>query len=69
MQFIFNLYTNIGTPYYVAPEMFMGSDYKEPVDIYSFGLCLLEMHTREYPYNECTNQYAVICKKTGITYR
>ena len=63
MQLIFNLYTNIGIPYYVAPEIFMGSDYKEPVDIYSFGLCLLEMYTQEYPYVECKSPYEAMIKK------
>lgn len=24
-----------------------------PADIYSFGMCLLELGTLEYPYNEC----------------
>ncbi|CAA6657271.1 unnamed protein product [Spirodela intermedia] len=28
-------------------------DYTEQVDIYSFGMCLLEMITREIPYSEC----------------
>lgn len=29
--------------------------YTEKVDIYSFGMCVLEMATGEYPYSECEN--------------
>ncbi|GJW32360.1 probable serine/threonine-protein kinase WNK11 [Tanacetum coccineum] len=42
----------IGTPEYMAPELYE-EDYNELVDIYSFGLCLLEMDTMEIPYMEC----------------
>lgn len=28
--------------------------YDEAVDIYAFGMCMLEMATSEYPYNECS---------------
>lgn len=42
----------IGTPEYMAPELYE-EDYNELVDIYSFGLCLLEMDTMEIPYVEC----------------
>ncbi|MQK22062.1 hypothetical protein EI013_27230, partial [Escherichia coli] len=29
--------------------------YNELVDIYSFGMCILEMVTFEYPYSECNH--------------
>ena len=29
--------------------------YDESVDVYAFGMCLLEMCTQEYPYMECSN--------------
>lgn len=29
--------------------------YNEKVDIYAFGMCVLEMVTQEYPYSECTS--------------
>ncbi|CAN6480672.1 unnamed protein product [Victoria cruziana] len=56
----------IGTPEFMAPELYE-EEYNELVDIYSFGMCLLEMVTFEYPYNECRNP-AQIYKKvsTGI---
>lgn len=40
----------IGTPEFMAPEMY-DEQYDESVDIYAFGLCLLEMVTGEYPYS------------------
>ncbi|KAL5715011.1 non-specific serine/threonine protein kinase [Ranunculus cassubicifolius] len=53
----------LGTPEFMAPELYE-EDYNELVDIYSFGLCLLEMVTFEYPYCECANQ-AQIYKKVS----
>lgn len=56
----------IGTPEYMAPELYE-EDYTEMVDIYSFGMCLLEMVTMEIPYSEC-DSVAKIYKKvtTGV---
>ena len=45
-------HTIIGTPEFMAPELYE-EDYDELVDIYSFGMCLLEMITLEIPYSEC----------------
>lgn len=36
--------------------------YDEAVDVYAFGMCMLEMATSEYPYNECSGP-AQIYKK------
>lgn len=36
----------------MAPEMYKEA-YNEKVDIYAFGMCLLEMVTMSYPYSEC----------------
>ncbi|XP_054752345.1 serine/threonine-protein kinase WNK4-like [Lytechinus pictus] len=44
----------IGTPEFMAPEMYE-EHYDEAVDVYAFGMCLLEMATSEYPYSECSN--------------
>ncbi|KAG8093643.1 hypothetical protein GUJ93_ZPchr0012g21340 [Zizania palustris] len=41
-----------GTLEFMAPELLTGH-YNELVDIYSFGMCMLEMVTCEYPYREC----------------
>ncbi|RUP19793.1 hypothetical protein BC936DRAFT_139289 [Jimgerdemannia flammicorona] len=57
-------YTVIGTPEFMAPEMYEEKGYTEKVDIYAFGMCLLEMVTGEYPYNECKNAPQVYKKVT-----
>ncbi|XP_068331563.1 serine/threonine-protein kinase WNK8-like [Pyrus communis] len=54
----------IGTPEFMAPELY-DEEYNELVDIYSFGMCLLEMVTCEYPYNECKNLAQIYAKVTS----
>lgn len=56
-----SLYSCPGTPEFMAPEIYE-EEYNELVDIYSFGMCVLEMVTFEYPYSEC-NHPAQIYKK------
>ncbi|XP_031489537.1 probable serine/threonine-protein kinase WNK11 [Nymphaea colorata] len=51
----------LGTPEFMAPELYE-EDYNELVDIYSFGMCVLEMVTLEIPYSEC-DSIAKIYKK------
>merc|ERR1711975_212387 len=51
----------MGTPEYMAPEYYEES-YTEKVDIWAFGLCVLEMITNEYPYMECANPAQVFKK-------
>ena len=51
----------LGTPEFMAPELYE-EHYTELVDIYSFGMCLLELVTLEIPYSECDN-VAKIYKK------
>lgn len=53
----------LGTPEFMAPELYE-EDYTEMVDIYSFGMCILEMVTLEIPYSECDN-VAKIYKKVS----
>jgi len=45
----------LGTPNFMAPEMWYGEAYDESVDVYAFGMTVLEMVARELPYAECTN--------------
>ena len=45
-------HTILGTPEFMAPELYTET-YTESVDIYSYGMCVLEMVTREVPYSEC----------------
>ncbi len=51
----------IGTPEFMAPEMYNGS-YSVKVDIYAIGMCLLEIATGKSPFSECQNA-AQIFKK------
>ncbi|KAL0673278.1 hypothetical protein Bca4012_001259 [Brassica carinata] len=51
----------IGTPEFMAPELYE-ENYNELIDVYSFGMCFLEMITSEFPYSECNNP-AQIYKK------
>ncbi|KAK7909423.1 hypothetical protein WMY93_014107 [Mugilogobius chulae] len=54
----------IGTPEFMAPEMYE-EKYDEAVDIYAFGMCILEMATSEYPYSECQNAAQIYRKVTN----
>ncbi|KZV40920.1 No lysine kinase 10 isoform 1 [Dorcoceras hygrometricum] len=54
----------IGTPEFMAPELYE-EEYNELVDIYSFGMCMLELITCEYPYSECKNQAQIYRKVTS----
>ncbi|CAK9153766.1 unnamed protein product [Ilex paraguariensis] len=54
----------IGTPEFMAPELYE-EDYDELVDMYSFGMCVLEMLTSEYPYSECSNPAQIYKKVTS----
>ncbi|KAK9050077.1 hypothetical protein SSX86_001456 [Deinandra increscens subsp. villosa] len=54
----------IGTPEFMAPELYE-EEYNELVDIYSFGMCILELITCEYPYSECRNQAQIYKKVTS----
>ncbi|GFQ02832.1 probable serine/threonine-protein kinase wnk4, partial [Phtheirospermum japonicum] len=54
----------IGTPEFMAPELYE-EEYNELVDIYSFGMCILELVTCEYPYSECKNQAQIYKKVTS----
>lgn len=53
----------IGTPEFMAPELY-DENYNELADIYSFGMCMLELATSQYPYRECRNS-AQIYKKVS----
>lgn len=56
-----HLKSQVGTPYFMAPEMYE-ERYGTGVDIYSFGLCIIEMCTLSTPYSECKNQSALLSK-------
>ncbi|GAB4856254.1 Probable serine/threonine-protein kinase wnk5 [Ancistrocladus abbreviatus] len=54
----------IGTPEFMAPELYE-EEYNQLVDVYSFGMCVLEMLTSEYPYSECSNPAQIYKKVTS----
>ncbi|XP_055772108.1 serine/threonine-protein kinase WNK1-like isoform X3 [Salvelinus fontinalis] len=39
--------------------------YDESVDVYAFGMCMLEMATSEYPYSECQNAAQIYRRVTS----
>lgn len=50
----------------MAPEMYE-ERYDESVDVYAFGMCMLEMGTSEYPYSECQNAAQIYRKVTSVS--
>jgi len=54
----------LGTPEFMAPDMYEEGSYDEKVDMYAFGMCMLEIFTKEIPYSECKNP-AQIYKKVS----
>ncbi|XP_022548092.1 serine/threonine-protein kinase WNK2 isoform X3 [Brassica napus] len=53
----------VGTPEFMAPEVY-DEEYNELVDVYAFGMCVLEMVTFDYPYSECTHPAQIYKKVT-----
>lgn len=56
-----------GTPEFMAPEMYE-EHYDEAVDVYAFGMCMLEMASSEYPYSECQNAAQIYRKVTSVSF-
>ncbi|EWM22963.1 serine threonine protein kinase [Nannochloropsis gaditana] len=54
----------LGTPEFMAPELY-DEKYDEKVDVYAFGMCVLEMVTKETPYSECANAAQIYKKVIG----
>ena len=50
----------------MAPEMYE-EHYDESVDVYAFGMCMLEMVTLEYPYMECQNAAQIYRRVTSVS--
>ena len=50
----------------MAPELY-DEEYDDRVDVYSFGMCLLELATLEYPYSECRNAAQIYRKVTLVS--
>jgi len=54
----------LGTPEFMAPELY-DEVYDEKIDVYAFGMCLLEIFTKEIPYRECSNPAQIYKKVTN----
>ena len=50
----------------MAPEVYE-EHYDEAVDVYAFGMCMLEMVTSEYPYSECTGPAQIYKKVVTVS--
>eukprot|EP01103_Thecamoeba_quadrilineata_P000868 TRINITY_DN10760_c0_g1_i1.p1 TRINITY_DN10760_c0_g1~~TRINITY_DN10760_c0_g1_i1.p1 ORF type:complete len:726 (-),score=131.55 TRINITY_DN10760_c0_g1_i1:175-2352(-) len=42
----------VGSPFWMAPEVFQGSSYNEKADIYSFAICVYEIVTGVIPFSD-----------------
>jgi len=52
MNIIDNLYESLQTYQWMAPEVITSKKYDESSDIYSFGIMLWELVSRDVPYSE-----------------
>lgn len=55
-----------GTPEFMAPEMYEES-YDEKVDIYAFGMCMMEMVTGLLPYHNCASAVQIYRKVLNVS--
>ena len=53
----------LGTPEFMAPELYE-EFYDDRVDVYAFGMVMLELATLDYPYSECSNAAQIYRKVT-----
>jgi len=60
--------THTGTPEFMAPE-FYTEKYGTGVDIWAFGMTMLEMITLESPYRECENIAQIFHKVSQVRAR
>lgn len=54
----------VGTSEFMAPEIYT-QRYDEKIDVYSFGLMVLELVTKEFPYTECKHTMEIYQKVTS----
>lgn len=62
----------IGTPYYMAPEIFEengdASCYKPPVDIYALGIIMYELISGHFPFKEGDDLEQVKLSSLGVEF-
>jgi len=54
------LQTQCGTFMWMAPEIMLGQSYSEKADVYSFGIILYEIVTKQLPYSEMNQAQIII---------
>ena len=57
--------TNVGTPHWMAPELFMSLPYNNKVDVYAYGMMLWEILTNSSPFKNKTAAQIMydVCEK------
>jgi len=56
-----------GTPYWMAPELFHGSEPSSATDVYSFGVTMFEIFSRCQPYEGQGTPQEVLAKVTNLS--
>lgn len=59
----------VGTPAYIAPEIYLGGNYSKSSDVYSYGIILYEIITNENPFKEINNTSELFHKYRYEHYR
>jgi len=56
----------VGTPNWMAPEVFTSDSYDQKVDVYSFGVIVHEIVTRDIPFDECAPEKVGLLIVRGV---
>ena len=59
------LMSSVGSPFWCAPEIFLGKVYNEKVDVYSYAILLWELHTGLAPWQEHPSRVAYMVAQEG----
>ena len=63
-----NYSTHAGTPIIMAPEILEGEDYNDKCDIWSLGITIYYLNTKDLPYKgKCESKILKEIKKLGLT--
>jgi len=58
--------TNCGTPTHIAPEVIDNVHYTTSADVFSFGICLYEICTRQKPYEHMMPFQIIAAVSRGV---